>query len=82
LQRAAQKAALEVLIHRAGLAQRLLFERQRQRVVVRTELLQAVGESAGQFLGGKLLLDEAGVQLGYRCEENVVAGVAMAQTLN
>src|ERR1035438_2970847 len=74
LQRAAQKAALEVLVHRAGLAQRLLFERQRQRVVARTELLQAFGESAGQLLGGKLLLDEAGVQLGHGCEENVVAG--------
>ncbi len=79
MQRAAQAAALDVLVHGFGLLQGLLQQRQRQRVVARTELLQALGEGARQFLGGDLLGFELRVQLADGGEEDVVADVRHGQ---
>ena len=73
LQRPAETLALELFVHRLGLADGLLRERQGQGVVARAQCFQARGERAGELDGGDFPRPQLGIQLGEGGEEQIVA---------
>src|SRR6202034_3533010 len=76
LQRPAQTLALDIAFHVLGVAERVLAQRKRQRIVTRAERLQAIAERARQLHGGKFLLGEFLVDFGDAGEEDVVGNGA------
>ena len=74
LQGTAEALALEFGVDERGFVERETAQQQRQGVVARRELRDAVAEGGGQLAGGEFTLPQAGVEAHGGVEENIHGG--------